>query len=541
MSLRAFKLAWWPLAVFPLLFFCLGLCLLPYPGLQNDEVLFANALFHVPASDKFHIDLLQYRIPLMLMTYLGALKTWLYAPILALTPPSYWAVRLPVLVLGALTTWLFIRLLDEVHGRRAAWMGGLLLATDTSFLLTTCFDWGPVVLQHLLPVSGMLLLWRFSHAGRGSALFWGFFCLGLAMWDKAVFGWMLGGLVVATLAIFPQEIRKRLTWKTVLLAGAGFCIGALPLLAYNVTSGFSTFRSNSFAFDEFRTKAWTLRNTWNGSALFGYFAEGYYADHAREAQGPLEQVSFKVYSFLGDHARNRMEGASYVALALAAALWFTRVRRMLLFALLAIGIAWLQMAITKGAGKAAHHVVLLWPLPHFFLAITFAEISTRLRRVGSWVIAAGVLYLAAENLLVTNQYLYQLARYGPANVWSDAIYKLSYEVGRRQAPHIVIDDWGIVNQLVLLHRGELSLEFAGDDFLYAGKSDDQKKWDRGLLEQALWIGHMSPFELFAGTDAKIVKAASSAGFRKEVLKVIADTHGRPVFEIFRFVPAQPTS
>ena len=29
-------------------------------------------------------------------------------------------------------------------------IGGLLLATDTTFLLTTCFDWGPVVLQHFL-------------------------------------------------------------------------------------------------------------------------------------------------------------------------------------------------------------------------------------------------------------------------------------------------------------------------------------------------------------------------------------------------------
>src|SRR5690349_14336334 len=136
MRLRAFTQRMWPHILFPLLFFCLGWALLPYPGLQNDEVLFANALFHVPASDVFHLNVLHHQIPLMLLTYMGALKTWIYGPILALFPPSYLTVRLPVLFLGAFTIWLFVRLLGSVHGRRAAWIGGLLLATDTTFLLT---------------------------------------------------------------------------------------------------------------------------------------------------------------------------------------------------------------------------------------------------------------------------------------------------------------------------------------------------------------------------------------------------------------------
>src|SRR5258708_15199038 len=130
------------------LFILTGWVLLPYPGLNNDEVLIANTRLSV--SSAFH-----HALPLMFMKYLGALKAWLYAPILALFEPSYATVRWPMLLLGALTIYLIMRVLELMHGSRAAWIGGLLMATDTMFLLTTAFDWGPVALQHFFLMAGM--------------------------------------------------------------------------------------------------------------------------------------------------------------------------------------------------------------------------------------------------------------------------------------------------------------------------------------------------------------------------------------------------
>jgi len=503
--------------------------LLPYPGLHNDEVLFVGPQFHLPAAALFEAPIFGHAIPLMFLTYLGALKAWLYAPVLALFEPSYLSVRLPVLLLGGLTVWLVVRLLESMHSRRAAWIGGLLLATDTMFVLTTCFDWGPVALQHFLLVAGLVLVLKFAVSASRLALFCGFCCFGLGMWDKALFIWMLGGIVVAALVVFHREVWLRLTWRNAGLATAGFCVGALPLLAYNVSSGFATFRSNSaFVFTDFSTKAMALRSTWNGSSLVGFFVSD---DHPREAQGPAELLSFKVNSLFGEHRRNRLEGAFLVALL---SLWFTRARRPLAFCLIALAVAWLQMAITKNAGSAAHHIVLLWPIPHMFLAVAFAEASLRLRKIGGWVVVAAMLYLAAENLLVTNQYFYQLARFGPSSHWTDAIYELSRSVGELKPAKVVIDDWGMLDQLLLLHRGQLNLEFAGDQFLSPSLGEDEKNWDRGRLEHGLWVGHTAAYEEFPGANDRIVKSAESAGFRKETIKVISDRNGRPVFEIFRF-------
>src|SRR5205814_5232527 len=87
-----------------------------------------------------------------------------------------------------------------------------LLAADTLFLLTTCFDWGPVALQHLLLISALLSLVRFHQEGQRRFLAAGFFLLGLGMWDKALFAWVLNGVALATLAVYPKELWKRFSF-----------------------------------------------------------------------------------------------------------------------------------------------------------------------------------------------------------------------------------------------------------------------------------------------------------------------------------------
>src|ERR1700678_3602249 len=112
------KLRRWWVAILPLLFFCLGLAFLPLVGIQDDEVLFATAVFHLPGATVFHARVFHHQLPLMLLSYLGALKSWIYFPILTLIRPSYLSIRLPVLLIGAVTIWLFVWFLDRAGGVR---------------------------------------------------------------------------------------------------------------------------------------------------------------------------------------------------------------------------------------------------------------------------------------------------------------------------------------------------------------------------------------------------------------------------------------
>ncbi len=106
-----------------------------------------------PSFAQYSLPLFGIRIPLMLMSYLGALKTWLYALVFQFFEPSRWSVRVPmVLLVGVGTLWLTWFWTRRVAGTRATIFTVALLAlTDSIFILTNTFDWGPVRLPASVP------------------------------------------------------------------------------------------------------------------------------------------------------------------------------------------------------------------------------------------------------------------------------------------------------------------------------------------------------------------------------------------------------
>ena len=146
-----------------------GCALLPYAGIQMDEALFAGP-YYQPAAREFRLRMFHHDIPLMVMTYIGTLKTLLYWPLMAVfrshfqAHPSWaaWVFRLPTVLVGALTVYIFFYLTERSSSRRAAVVAALLLASDPTFLITNTFDWGPVALEHVLLVTGCFFLLKYA-------------------------------------------------------------------------------------------------------------------------------------------------------------------------------------------------------------------------------------------------------------------------------------------------------------------------------------------------------------------------------------------
>jgi hypothetical protein len=67
---------------------------------------------------------------------------------------------------------------------------------------------------------------------------------------------------------------------------------------------------------------------------------------------------------------------------------------------------------------------------------------------------------------------------------------------------------------------------------------EQQAQLRAMLSDtsAIWLGHAAGREAFPGVDAHLERFAFMAGYRRELIRTIADSNGRPVFEIFRFRP-----
>jgi hypothetical protein len=83
----------YPLAACIFFFLC-GVFFLPHLGLQNDEAIIGDALFQ-PIAVAYSIKIGHSHFALMLMTYLGTLKAWLYRPLFQVFGVTSWSLRIP--------------------------------------------------------------------------------------------------------------------------------------------------------------------------------------------------------------------------------------------------------------------------------------------------------------------------------------------------------------------------------------------------------------------------------------------------------------
>src|SRR6266542_1473430 len=95
----------------------------------------------------------------------------------------------------------------------------------------------------------------------------------------------------------------------------------------------------------------------------------------RNPSTALERVSTHLADLVGERREHYLTEA-LVASVLFALLVLRRMR-VIWFALLAMTIAWIGMALTRNAGGGVHHTVLLWPFPQFIVAVVLARASER--------------------------------------------------------------------------------------------------------------------------------------------------------------------
>jgi len=518
-------------------FILIGLAVIPYAGIQNDEALFAAPLYEVNSKD-FCFIAFHHQIPLMVMTYIGTLKTLIYIPILKFFGGNIWSVRLPMVLIGTLTVFFFFKLLLRTAGPTAATIGGLLLATDPIFLLTNTIDWGPVALGHFFLVTGCLLLLRFAQDVRHlmGNLALGCFLLGLGLWNKALFLWVLGGLAAGTLLVFPLEVKRLATRRNLIVAIVAFLFGASPFVMYNVRRPNATIGQNAH-FDSWRValqKIPPLEVTVDGSGLLGFFTiengpdahpKPLVSRHGRFAQWAQDRF--------GEHRQTGMLYGLGIALLLVP--WWWRFRAAW-FAVVFLLTVWTLMAFTRDAGGSVHHCVLLWPFPELFLGVTFAALPWR--RIA---LLAGAV-LVAMNLLVLNRYILDFERNGAANNFTDALFPLSLAIADPGDPPnpqteqpIYVVDWGMLNTLALTHQGRLMLRVGDPPFMTDHPSpDDRRSIDYMLNDRTgIFVGHVPGREANTGVGKRLEREVAAAGYRKETIQTISDSNGRPVFEIFR--------
>jgi hypothetical protein len=343
------------------------------PGLYYDESNF------VPASlggQYVHIGWVTARfdgIPTMIMSYIGALKSYLYAPIFAILGVSVATIRGPVIALSALTLALSYVLARQFLGKWASVLLVALMATFPSFIFMTKVDWGPVVLAMLLKIACLVVFFRLLATGRIRYL-WALGLLDLlGIYNKQDFTWFTAGLVVGSVLVYGARLwdiarrhRTHVIVALTTLAAAEVGLAYLVVVPTLSSGGQSSFQ-NPFPH---------LLYTWNNylGVLGSQDLLTFWTGQASPQPSWIALTPMFVAGSLLFLGATRLRAGPFsprAAVSVRAAIFF-----LIVFAVMLFEIA----ATTQATGL--HHVIELWPFQHLVLlpsatAVVQAIHSTR--------------------------------------------------------------------------------------------------------------------------------------------------------------------
>lgn len=523
----------WLFALAAILFFlAAGILFLPYPGAQYDEVLFSSALYGPPTVE-FMVETPWGPIPTMLMTYLGALKAWLWYPVVSTLGPGYTALRLPALLLAAAAAWLFFLATRRLAGGWAALYGLALLVTDVNYLLSSLYDWGPVALQHVFWTAILYCGVRYAQEKQARWLALAAASLGLALWDKAICLWLILGFGAALLLFYAKPLWSTMRRPRVIgLAALGFFLGALPFLQYNQQRELKTFTASAgWTSTEYKGKIWLLDKILAGNGLFGYMVRWEPAPVA-DLQ-PWEKAAIKISRWTREPRDSFQQVLVVLVLLALPLLAFGPYGRLVLFLTTGGFLSLFLMFSTPNAGGSVHHVILVWPLPQLLIALAAASVPKQASKFAAIAVLVGVL----GNVAVMNQFLAQFATCGPTVTWTDAIRPLISKVGRFQGRVVFASEWGILEQFRYFSKGTIGTMPASDGVVRSLHETESQNFIRRALNlpDTLYVGHTKEAQFFEGTSDKLDAFAAQEGFRKRLLATVEDRHGRSIFEIFEYV------
>ena len=491
----------------------LSLVMIDRPGLQYDETLFVNAAtLRVPGVFIFHQVL---GIPVMVFQYIGALKSWLYAPIFSVFGTSAATVRIPVVVLVSGSLGLLYIAVRQLVNRWVSLLAVLWVGLDQTIFWYTRNDVGPSAIEFALKCAALACLARFCRRRTLRSVLLLLGVLAVGVFNKLNFIWVVNAATVVSMVAavrYRSELRAirrvALVWfagLTLIYAGFGayYLANHVGSLANGASVGSFAARWSQFI----RGTAAVL----SGTSFYGY---------ALGPIGPRETVAAVMLVL-------------FAAGALASVLpWRERSAAVAGMALATLVIA-IQCLFTYQAVSGWHYMA-IYPLFTVVAAYGAYALAVRLFRRPAFVLTAIVLFGIAGvtyNALLMAKYFRALHHEPRFSAWSPSIYALSRYL-RREPGTIFTADWGIANPLFTLRP---SRRYREETFLLWLPSRTAVPVMRSIASQTsgprLFVTHAPDKLVFSQTRANLLRAG---GGHLVLVKTIDGSDGQPVFQVYRW-------
>lgn len=423
------------------------------PGLYYDEVDFVNAALGGTANSNFITQRI-FGVPVMIMPYIGALKSAIYYPVFLFFGVSVLTIRLPAIILGALALFIWYKVSKLIFREKLySLLLIVLMALDPAYIFQSKLDWGPIVLQTLFTgLSAYCFFRAIKGTGREAVKQWLpllYVCLLLGLYNKLNFLWFIVGLGVSLLIFYSPKIKE---WYKqgiafvipfllfVLFLGLAGIFLILPSLQLG-SSGISLSTRVPYIFNLYL-------NTMNGRAVYALIMKGVLNHYSWINYFNLYAFIIWLVTIIIDKVKKLRQSNGLL--------------RLTYFFMTLFLIELIQIIATNQAG-GPHHIIILWPLQLIVLLLMMQFIVSVLVKLWSnktVYLLAAVLLLSVLGVTEINADLaYNKAFATPQNIsyrWSPAIYQLSSYVNNNylKVNDVIFSDWGMGNQVLTLAKSD---------------------------------------------------------------------------------------
>jgi len=534
------------IAIILLIYTALSLYQLNLPGLHYDEAFEAvpavQLLYDQPVTAFRNSGLwLGGRLfPLMTQDYIGAINTYTTLPLIALLGPTPIALRLIPVLAGALTVWLVYALARALTGNsKVGLVAALFLAVDPTFIFWN--RQGVFVTAVLAPIGlAAALSWlkRWQTGSRGWAVT-GAFLLGLGLYAKLLFLWLIAALVgsVILLNLFRLKSWTMELWHTtnvreIGLMALAFLAGCWPLLLYNLQTG-GTFINIS------------------QNAQTSYYG----VDNAAIGPNLLTRLGQLGVTLNGGHlwylGKVMQNWTGVILLGILLILVIITIRKnstplptplppfkVALFPMLVIGLVILFSVATVSALWVTHFAILMpWPalalaVGGWYLSRLPLPIMPKLKQSALW---GAVLLLTLTSLLTTLRYHRSLTESGGLSTHSDAVYDLSLWLADNARGPVIAMDWGLAAPVTYLTGGRVTpVEIFGYGWQPTPQLTDHLA-DIIAQREALYLWR-APDEIIFDRSREFKNLYRPLNLEENIEAAFYEHSGRPLLGVTRLVP-----
>ncbi len=489
--------------------------------------------------------------PLMTQDYIGALNTYAVVPFIAWLGPTPAALRAMSILVGLITLSLTGLLTAQLFGNR--WPGlaaMLLLAVDPTFIF---WNRQGVFVTAITATIGVAAAWCWLRRFQGRVIGWtlaGAFLLGLGLYAKLLFIWLIAALVGAVMLLnlpwlfkrpAPPKITSSLVKET-LLAGLVFLLGCWPLLLYNWQTG----------------GTWLSVSQNAGTSYYGVNNLAFGPNLLERAGQFISLVDGSHLWYLGQIINNPLPALALgIILVWAIGLAWTRrpkniaaamIRpfpavispaQAILFPFLVIGLVIIASIGTVSALWVTHFALLM-PWPAIALAGGGWQIARWTGRPGRrfnpsrFILITGLSLLVITNLVSVIRYHQALTQSGGLSTHSDAIYDLSDWLAQHAGQPVAAMDWGLTAPVIYLTNGRVT---PTELFGYAWESDADltARLQQAIAQPATLYLWRAPDEIIFDRSPQFKALYRPLNLEETIEAAFYEQSGRPLLGVTRLV------